>query len=222
MKFVALALGILATAFAFAVEHYFGALRQPLLSFLSDSGVQFLGLGLLYALAGAGLVAGLLALLSPLSGGLLLLAAACGWFGLGATIPDGFSVVVLVPLSLCLLGSIFGIIAAGDGSPAPALVEKEPSLVDAPRGPSLEELEREAALSRDLGSHFGELDIPEVTPAAEAADPEPTAALAPPADRRPPPRPSLLLVLMIANLALSAMLTLAVLLLYLEVRSGGL
>lgn len=130
MKFVALALGLLATAFAFAVDYYFSALRQPLLVLLPDSGSQFLRLSLLYILAGAGIVGGLLALLSPLSGGLLLLAAACGWFGLGVSIPDGFSNAVLVPLSLCLLGSIFGIVAAGHGSPARAEIENEPSLVD--------------------------------------------------------------------------------------------
>jgi hypothetical protein len=156
---------------------------------------------------------------SPLSGGLLLLGAACGWFGLGATVPDGFSVAVLVPLSLCLPASIFGIVAAGH-SPARAEIGIGPRL-DIGRGPSLEELEREAALSRDLGSLSEALDIGEVALDAPDAEPPPDPAPEFPLDRAPGRRPSLLLVLMIANLLISACLALAMLLLYLELRNGG-
>src|SRR5690606_27667552 len=133
-----LVLGFLATALAFAVDYYFGALHQPFLALWPGSSGELLGLSLLYSVAGAGLVGGLLALLSPLSGGLLLLATACGWFGLGASVPDGFSVNILVPLSLCLLGSVAGILAAGQPSPKPAVVAEGRVVTGLGRGVSLE------------------------------------------------------------------------------------
>src|SRR5690606_19307818 len=100
VKFVALAFGLLATAFAFAVDYYFGAISRPILTFWPDSGGQVLGLGLLLLISGSGLVGGLLALLSPLSGGLLLLGTACGWFALGASAPGGFSTAIVISLAL--------------------------------------------------------------------------------------------------------------------------
>src|SRR5690606_18566769 len=143
VKFAALVLGLLASGFAFAVDHYFGTHRQSLVALWPDSSDQLIEHGLLYLIIGGGLVGGLLALLNPLSGGLLLLATACGWFALGASLPSGYSAAIVAPLALCFLGSIAGIVAAGRSN----------AVVTA-RLPSLEDVRREEALTRDLGHDF--------------------------------------------------------------------
>jgi hypothetical protein len=103
------------------------------------------GTALWYLLAAGGAVGATLALLSSLSGGLLLLAAACGWLALGPIIPGGFGFPVLAPVSLCLLASIAAIVA--EGRPSPARV---PAKVRERQRPTPEELAREQALSMDL------------------------------------------------------------------------
>jgi hypothetical protein len=222
VKFAAFAFGVLATAFAFALDHYLGPIRQPFMALWpQSSGQQFLALGIWLLIAGAGLVGGMLTLLSPLSGGLLLLAAACGWFGIGASVPDGFSATVVVPLALCLMGSLVGIVAAG--RPSPTAYETEDL-------PDFEDMARQEALTRDLELKFDAVDdeVDRVPPAPEVSVEEPVADLpVQPAPESQPlipfgRQPRLLLVLAIANLIGLVLLSLVLLLLYLELRRHGL
>src|SRR5690606_32022359 len=112
-KLAALICGILASAFAWAAGVYlddisaeFARLWPP-----TDS-MQLLGLASWHAIVGAALVGGLLAVASPWSGGVLLLAVAGGWGALGATLPTGFAPQTLVPLVLSAAG---GVAALGAG-----------------------------------------------------------------------------------------------------------
>jgi hypothetical protein len=212
VKFAAFIFGLLATAFALAVDHYFGTLRRHPLVLWPDSSGQLLGLSLQYLVVCSGLVGGLLVLPSALSGGLLMLAGACGWFALGASLPSGYSAAIVIPLVLCLLGSIIGVIAAGR-PPRPAPVGDG--------FPSLEDIWREDALTRDLGGDLEGLAVPEVRPEPAADVPRLKSTAAGqrklPRTRRPP----LLLVLSIVNFVLLLVLTVGVLVLYFELNAGS-
>src|SRR5690606_20792930 len=108
----AAAIGLLASLFTFLIDFWIGTVRLQVVAPLAEAGGEFLATAIWYLVAGAGLVGGALVLLSPLSGGLLLLAAACGWLALGVAIPEGFGLLVLVPLALCFLASVAAIAAA--------------------------------------------------------------------------------------------------------------
>lgn len=220
MKIVALLCGLFASAFGWAAGLLLVDVGAQFAGLWPDSvSQQFLGLAVFHTIVAGAVVGGILAVFSPISGAVLLLAVAVGWAWLATVLPIGFSLQMVVPLGLCIAGAL-----AAMG----ALLRGRFRRQAEQRRPTIEELEREAALRLDpvepldpLGRPLPAFDLGE---SLRAASPAPAyAAAAAPAPHREDGPPRGLSGLLAANVAVLILLTFAVaLLIYSELRSGDL
>ena len=211
MKIIALLSGLLASAFAWGAGIYVTDVGVQFLDLWPETiSQQFLGLVIWHAIVAAAMVGGILAVLSPISGALLLIAVAAGWAWLAATLPVGFTPQMIVPIALAGIGALAALGAMIRGR---ARRQTDP-------GPSAEDLEREEALrfepSEDVTPLFGDQTEAEPQATSIAPQPEPRRR----ADDAPPHGISGAMAL---NVAVLLVLVGAVALLaYSEFRSGDL
>ena len=112
MKVGALLCGLLASAFAWAAPYVLSDLTPAFLALWPIDDPPFSGLLAWHALIATGVLGGLLCVLTPATGTLVLLAGAVGWAVLGTQLAGGFTIQVLVPLGLCALAALFALAAA--------------------------------------------------------------------------------------------------------------
>lgn len=220
MKFVALLSGILASAIAWAATYFSVDVGAQFLTLWPQTNSQQLfGLVAWHGIVAISLVGGLIAVLSPLVGGLVLLGAVGAWVGIGLTLPVGFALPVAIPLTFSGLGVVaaFGAIVRG-------LVRRAASR----RPPSLEDMAREDALRLDPDvdlrfSNERQSDWNDDGGRQEPSSSQPDAIQI--AVRRTPEAnvPHGLSGLFVANVTTLLLLTVAVgLLFYTNIRSGQL
>lgn len=213
MKIVALLSGLLASALAWAAGVFVTDTSAQFLALWPDSvSQQLLAIVVWHTIVAGALVGGVLAVFSPVSGAVLLLAVTGGWIWLALVLPIGFAPQMLLSIAFSLFGAIAAIGATFRGRSRHRLEG---------RRPTLEELEREAALRLD--------PVDEPLPAFDLGvrfDPD-----EPVADDRPMPGPRRfddgpphgVSGLLAANLAVLIVLAGAVgVLIYSELRSGDL
>jgi hypothetical protein len=141
LKIVALLSGLLASAFAWAATYLVADISAQFLALWPPTNSQqLLGLVAWHGMVAAALLGGLIAVLSPLLGGIVLLGAVGAWVAIGLTLPVGFAPQVVIPMAFAGIGVIaaFGAIARG--------LLRRPT---AQRAPSLEDMAREDALRLD-------------------------------------------------------------------------
>ena len=137
MKVAALLCGILATAFAWAATYYVADLSVDFVALWPQTNTQqLLGLAVWYGLLAAPVLGGLVAVVLPTLGGLLLIAAAAGWIMTGLLLPAGLSPQIAVPAVLSGLGVLASIAAIVRGFMRRAALRRPPSLAQAVRQPS--------------------------------------------------------------------------------------
>lgn len=215
MKIVALLCGLLVSAFAWGAGAFATDVGVQFLDLWPETiSQQFLGLASWHAIVAAALVGGILAVFSPISGALLLLAAGAGWAWLAYTLPIGFDAQMIVPIALCGAGALAALGASFRGLTRRHAEERESN------EPSAEDLEREEALrlepSDDIIPPFELPPETERTLAGIAPSPERQRQL----DEAPPQGLS---GAMAFNVAALLLLAGAVgLLAYSEIRSGDL
>jgi len=112
VKVGALLCGLLASAFAWAAPYVLSDLTPAFLALWPIDDPPFSGLLAWHALIATGVLGGLLCVLTPATGTLVLLAGAVGWAVLGTQLAGGFTIQVLVPLGLCALAALFALAAA--------------------------------------------------------------------------------------------------------------
>jgi hypothetical protein len=151
VKVGALLCGLLASAFVWALPYAPASLLPATIFDLYPefvalwarfSGQAFLGLLVWHGLVATGILGGLLCVLTPAAGTLVLLMGAAGWAFLGLLLPGGFTLPVLIPLGLTAAAALFAFGAAI----AAGLRRRE---ARRQRRPSIEELEREDALQAE-------------------------------------------------------------------------
>jgi hypothetical protein len=219
VKVVALLSGILASAIAWAASYFVVDLSVEFLTLWPDTiSQQFLGLVVWYGIVALPLVGGALAVLSPISGGILLLAAAGVLTWLGTTFPTGFSPQLVVPLAFAAVGAL-----AAFGASIRGLLRRR---AEKRRAAYSEAMEREDALRFEPGEDLIRAVEVRSSAAERAASPPDAAAdtIVPlVADRRRDGPPHGISGLVVVNALLLAILTLAVgILLYSDFRNGNL
>lgn len=138
MKIVALLCGFVASIFAWGAGVYLTDIGVQFLDLWPETiSQQFLGLVVWHAIVAAALVGGVLTVLSPVSGALMLLAVAAGWAWLAYILPIGFDVQTIVPIVLSGLGVLAAVGAMFRGrarrqhqnrQPTPEDIEREEAL----------------------------------------------------------------------------------------------
>lgn len=113
MRIAALFLGLIAGLFALLAP---SALRVDLISPFLDfwthsSNERLLGTIIWYAIAGAALLGGVLATVTPGFAALLLIGAAAGWLGVAISVPQLFTYHVLAPAGAAGLAALFAFLA---------------------------------------------------------------------------------------------------------------
>lgn len=113
MRIAALFLGLMAGLFALLAPT---ALRIDLLSpflefWATSSNERLLGTMVWYAIAGAALLGGILATVTPGFAALLLLGAAAGWLGAAVSVPQLLTYYLLAPAAAAALGALFAFLA---------------------------------------------------------------------------------------------------------------
>lgn len=150
MRIAALFLGMIAGLFALLAP---SALRIDLMSpflefWATTSNERLLGTIIWYTIAGAALVGGLLATVTPGFASLLLLGAAVGWLGIAISVPQLFTYHLLAPAAAAALGALFAFLAGELQVRRRRLARRSRKLAaEAPEINS--EFEREAALRMD-------------------------------------------------------------------------
>jgi hypothetical protein len=174
VKAAALLSGILASAIAWAAAWFVADLSVQFLELWPASvSQQLLGLVIWHGIIALPLVGGILAVVGPVSGGILLVAAAAAWAFVGTALPAGFVPQLLVPLAFSALGAILAFGASIRGAYRRRIERK----LEFER----ERLEREAALrfepaedlarAVDLRSRPFETEPPLAAPSLEAIVP---------------------------------------------------
>lgn len=113
MRIAALFLGLIAGLFALLAP---SALRvdlvSPFLDFWShSSNERLLGTIIWYAIAGAALLGGILATVTPGFAALLLIGAAAGWLGVAISVPQLFTYHLLAPAGAAGVAALFAFLA---------------------------------------------------------------------------------------------------------------
>lgn len=99
MKLAALLCGVVASIFAWAASQFLSDMGASFLALWpATKSQQFFGSIAWHALCAAGIVGGLVTVLRPWFGGLLLLGAAAGWAAAGTRLASGFDLQLVVPL----------------------------------------------------------------------------------------------------------------------------
>jgi len=223
LKVAALLCGILATAFAWAATYYVADLSVDFVALWPQTNTQqLLGLAVWYGLLAAPVLGGLVAVVLPTLGGLLLIAAAAGWIMTGLLLPAGLSPQIAVPAVLSGLGVLASIAAIVRGFMRRAALRRPPSLAEMAREEALRldpdvdfRLEVERRNNRDDDDEDDRRARP-ASAAANVVQPPPRQALDTSAPRG-------LSGLFVANVVTLALLTIAVgALLYANLRNGQL
>jgi hypothetical protein len=222
VKVAALLFGVLASALAWAGSQWLAPLEAEFLALWAPTNSQQLfGSISWHAIAAAGLVGGMVTVLSPLLGGIILLIAAGAWAGIGLTLPYGFGLQVIAPLVLAGIGAIAAFGALVRGAARRNGAKQRPNLEDAARASS--------SVGSNLSASSRAVETRNERSVAEPAESEgparPDSAPISVERRQPeqagPPRG--LSGLFVANVAVLLLLSGAVaLLLYSGLRSGQL
>lgn len=150
MRIAALILGMIAGLFALLAP---SALRIDLISpflefWTTTSNERLLGTIIWYAIAGAAMLGGLLATITPGFAAMLLLGAAVGWLGIAVSVPQLLTYQLLGPAGAAAIAALFAFLAGELQVRRRRLARRNRKLVtDAPELDS--EFEREAALRMD-------------------------------------------------------------------------
>lgn len=150
VRIAALFLGMIAGLFALLAP---SALRIDLMSpflefWTTTSNERLLGTIIWYAIAGAALLGGLLATVTPGFAALLLLGAAVGWLGVAISVPQLFTYHLLAPAAAAALAALFAFLAGELQVRRRRLARRNRKLAaEVPEADS--EFEREAALRMD-------------------------------------------------------------------------
>lgn len=116
MKLAALLSGALATVVVWLTSLLLTDMGEAFLALWPQTNSQqFFGSVAWHTLGAAGLVGGLVTVLRPTVGGLLLIGAAAGWVATGRALPTGFDVQLLAPLVLTAFGGLAAFGAAVRG-----------------------------------------------------------------------------------------------------------
>jgi hypothetical protein len=219
VKVAALLSGILASAIAWAASYFVADLSVEFLSLWPDTiSQQFLALVVWYGIVALPLVGGGLAVLSPISGGILLVAAAGVWAWLGTRLATGFSPQLVVPLAFAAVGAV-----AAFGASIRGLLRRR---ADKRQAAYSEAMEREDALRFEPGDDLVravEVRSKSAERAAAPGDGAADAIVPLAADRRSDGPPQGMSGLVVVNALLLAVLTIAVgILLYSDYRNGNL
>jgi hypothetical protein len=219
VKVAALLSGILASAIALAASYFVTDLSVEFLRLWPDTiSQQFLALVVWYGIVALPLVGGGLAVLSPISGGILLAAAAGVWVWLGTTFPTGFSPQLVVPPAFAAVGAL-----AAFGASLRGLLRRR---AERRQSAYSEAMEREDALRFEPGDDLARAVEIRSKPAERGGPPADAAAdaIVPGVgDRRADGPPQGISGLVVVNALLLAILTIAVgILLYSDYRNGNL
>lgn len=220
LRVVALLGGLLASAFAWAATYFVLDLSEPFLAlFPTSNSQQLFGLVAWHAFVGSAALGGLIALLSPTLGGIILLAAAGGWVAVAYFLFGFAPPLVVAPAGFAGLGALAAIAAVVSSIARSVSANRQDR-------PTLEDMAREDALRLEPDSDL-RLAV-ERRAAAIASDRE--NQVEPPSQRdaikigvsRPvQERPAGLSGLFVANVTTLVLLTIAVAgLFYVNVRSG--
>lgn len=236
MKIAALLCGVLASAFAWAGSYILQNLEAEFLLFWAPTNSQqFIGLMAWHAAVAGALVGGVIAVLSPVLGGMIMAAAAGGWAAMGVMLPSGFAGQILIPLAFSALGAVAAFAALLRGAARrnnereePSLGEPEANVAAAATAPAAGTGLAVAGLPATL-SIEQDATQPDSGPAAEASEPASEPARAPERarielpQRAPMPPPTRRSAFVIANALVLLLLTAAVaVLLYSSIRTGQL
>jgi hypothetical protein len=218
VKVAALLSGILASAIAWAASYFVADLSVEFLKLWPETvSQQFLGLVVWHGIIALPLAGGVLAVLSPISGGILLLAGAGVWAWLGMTLAPGFSPQLAVPLGFAAIGALSAFGASVRG----LLRRRAGSREEADTA----DIEREEALRIEPNEDLLRAVEVRSKSADRAVSPDVAAeAIVPvaPGSRRDGP-PQGLTGLVVVNALLLAIVTIAVgILLYSDYRNGDL
>lgn len=216
LKAAALLSGIIASAIAWAASYFVLDLSAQFLTLWPQTiSQQFLGLIVWHCIVASALVGGVLAVFSPIFGGLLMLGAAAAWAYLGTRLPAGFSPQVAVPLAFAAIGGL-----AAFGATFRGLARRRAMTLDTPLADS-EEVERQEALRFEPTEDLARAVEAKGRPTISASDAD--EAIVPVAGRRPDEAPRGMSGMVIANGLLLMLLTIGVaVLLYADYRSGEL
>lgn len=221
MKLAALLCGVVASVFAWAASQFLSDMGATFLALWpATKSQQFFGSIAWQALCAAGIVGGLVTVLRPWFGGLLLLAAAVGWAVAGTRLASGFDLQLLVPLVFNAAAGISAFGAAIRGF-LRRRAARRASKLDAKETDPAQRLEPSIELhhaveeQRELDSVVLQQDEP------PPPEPEPEPAPVRASSDAPPRRR--LGGLLVANLAVLLVLCGAIaLLLYVDIRTGHL
>ena len=151
MRIAALFLGLIAGLFVLLAP---SALRvdlvSPFLEFWANApSERLLGTMAWYAIAGAALLGGILATLTPGFAALLLLGAAVGWLGIAASVPQMFTYLLLAPAASAALAALFAFLAGELQLRRRRLARRSRKLAAEVPEDTNGDIEREAALRMD-------------------------------------------------------------------------
>lgn len=151
MRIAALFCGLIAGLSVLLAPSALGIdLMSPFLAFWTDSSNErLLGTVGWYALAGAAILGGLLATVTPGFAALLLLGAAVGWLGIGVSVPELFTYQLLGPAAAATVGALFAFLAGELQVRRRRMARRSRKLAaEFPTDENIE-IEREAALRMD-------------------------------------------------------------------------
>ncbi|WP_200940479.1 hypothetical protein [Devosia sp. Root413D1] len=151
MRIAALFLGLIAGLFALLAP---SALRVDLISPFLDfwtttSNERLLGTIIWYAIAGAALLGGVLATVTPGFAALLLIGAAAGWLVVAISVPQLFTYHLLAPAGAAGIAALFAFLAGELQVRRRRLARRNRKLAAEPPEEVDSEFEREAALRMD-------------------------------------------------------------------------
>lgn len=151
MRVAALFLGLIAGLFALLAP---SALRVDLISPFLDfwtatSNERLLGTIIWYAIAGAALLGGVLATVTPGFAALLLIGAAAGWLVVAISVPQLFTYHLLAPAGTAALAALFAFLAGELQVRRRRLARRNRKLAAEAPEENDSEFEREAALRMD-------------------------------------------------------------------------
>jgi hypothetical protein len=219
VKVVALLSGILASAIAWAASYFVKDLSIDFLNLWPGTrSQQLIGIVVWHGIIALPLLGGVMAVFAPISGGILLLAAAGAWVWLGLTLPGGFSPQLAVPLAFAAIGAVSAFGARVRGAFRRRAQRHQAFDPD--------EIEREEALRLEPEDDLARaVDVRSRSQERGASSPDEAGEAIVPvsADRRRDGPPQGLGGLVVVNALLLAILTVAVgVLLYSDYHNGNL
>lgn len=150
MRIAALVLGLIAGLFVLLAPSALDIdLISPFLDFwATTSSVRVIGVVVWYAIAGAAMLGGVLATVTPGFAALLLCGAAVGWLGIGLSVPQLFTYQLIGPVAAAGLAALFAFLAGELQVRRRRLARRSRKITAVPLIEA-SEVEREAALRMD-------------------------------------------------------------------------